>query len=310
MRSIGGFGGFGGRGGGGNDHAPVELRFVDLLLIIIAILMFMAVLLSMVSANAPAGDAKQSPARQVTITTAKAPDALVGERYELTLAAEGGQGTYAWTRVRGSLPAGLSLSPGGVVSGSPEPAGTKGSAVASATVRVEDGAGHTAERTLKWSVRRAQDEGAARPNLRVTAAAVSVPDGTAGRAYKGHRFTAQAGTGPYTWEAEGLPEGMELSRSGQLTGKPAKTGGHTFKVKVKDRTGAQVAQDVRLYVGEAAEPKKQEEDDGWDLPPWVVILLALPALLGLVVVAHIVKVALWGERGGTYYTPERRGLLR
>ncbi|WP_146067846.1 Ig domain-containing protein [Streptomyces sp. Ru72] len=141
MRAFGGGGGFGGRSGGGGDHAPVELRFIDLLLIIIAILMFMAVLLSLVSANAPASEAKQPPVRKVAITTARAPDALAGEPYALTLAAEGGQGTYRWVQSGGTLPPGLSLSRDGVVSGSPELAGAKGSAKTTATVRVQDSAG-------------------------------------------------------------------------------------------------------------------------------------------------------------------------
>ncbi|POX52433.1 hypothetical protein C3488_08405 [Streptomyces sp. Ru72] len=141
-------------------------------------------------------------------------------------------------------------------------------------------------------MRRAQDKGAAKPSLRVTAETLSVPDGRRGQTYRPHRFTAQAGTAPYTWQAvEGLPDGMTLSAGGELGGKPAKAGSFTFQVRVTDHNGAQAVQQVRLSVGEVA----AQQDDGWSFPPWVVVLVALLGLLGALNVALIVKAVIFGE---------------
>ncbi len=304
---MGGLGGFGGRRGGG-DHAPVELRFIDLLLIIIAILMFMAVLLSLVSANAPSGEAKESPVRRVTVTTAKAPDVLADEPYALTLAAEGGQGPYRWTRVDGTLPGRLTLSEDGTVSGRAELEDTKGSATTTATVRVQDSAGRSAERTLKWSVRRAQDKGAAKPVLRVTARTLSVPDGRRGKTYEPHRFTAQAGSAPYTWQVgDGLPDGMKLSGRGELSGKPAEAGSYSFEVRVTDGTGAEALQRVRMLVGDTPARAEEAEKDRWELPKWLVVAGALLALVGALIVAFVLKFILFGAPPGMY--EGRRGWL-
>jgi trimeric autotransporter adhesin len=62
----------------------------------------------------------------LVITTASPlPQATIGTPYSVTLAATGGNGgPYTWTLASGTLPAGLTLSPGGVISGTPSAAGT------------------------------------------------------------------------------------------------------------------------------------------------------------------------------------------
>ncbi len=61
----------------------------------------------------------------VTVTTATPlPGATVGTPYSQSLAAAGGTGPYTWALASGSLPAGLSLSSAGVVSGTPTARGT------------------------------------------------------------------------------------------------------------------------------------------------------------------------------------------
>lgn len=71
----------------------------------------------------------------VTLLTTSLPDGIAGTPYAQTLAAEGGLGTYMWALAGGALPAGLSMSADGVISGTPSAAGS--SAV---TVRVSDAA--------------------------------------------------------------------------------------------------------------------------------------------------------------------------
>ena len=74
----------------------------------------------------------------VTVTTpSPLPDAGVGAAYSTTLAATGGTGPYTWALATGALPAGLSISSAGVVSGTPTTTGT-----ASFSVSVTDAAAH------------------------------------------------------------------------------------------------------------------------------------------------------------------------
>ena len=69
----------------------------------------------------------------VSVTTTTLPGATVGVPYSQTLGAAGGTLPYAWSLQAGSLTPGLTLSTGGVISGTPNTAGT-----ASFTVRVTD----------------------------------------------------------------------------------------------------------------------------------------------------------------------------
>ena len=60
----------------------------------------------------------------LAITTASLPGATVGEALSVTLAATGGNGGYTWSEGAQALPAFLSLSAGGVLSGTPDTAGS------------------------------------------------------------------------------------------------------------------------------------------------------------------------------------------
>jgi len=70
----------------------------------------------------------------LTITTASLPDAVAGRAYSATLGATGGTTPYAWTLAAGPLPAGVTLSAGGVLSGTPTTPGAF-----TFTVRANDG---------------------------------------------------------------------------------------------------------------------------------------------------------------------------
>jgi len=72
----------------------------------------------------------------LAITTTTLPSGTVGVAYSQTLTASGGSGNYSWSAVTSSLPAGLTLSSSGVLSGSPT---TAGSNSVSVTVTDTDG---------------------------------------------------------------------------------------------------------------------------------------------------------------------------
>ena len=63
---------------------------------------------------------------ELEITTTGLPGGQVGQSYSQTLAATGGSGAKTWSVTSGSLPAGLSLSSAGVISGTPTTAQTSG----------------------------------------------------------------------------------------------------------------------------------------------------------------------------------------
>lgn len=78
----------------------------------------------------------------LAVATTSLPNATVGTAYSQTLAATGGTTPYTWTTTSGSLPAGLTLSTAGVISGTPTTAVT-----ATFTVQVKDSASPAATAT-------------------------------------------------------------------------------------------------------------------------------------------------------------------
>lgn len=75
------------------------------------------------------------------------PEGTTGAFYSTTLAATGGTPPYTWSIASGSLPAGLKLTAGGSISGTPTTGGT-----VSFTVRVTDSAGASASSSVSISV--------------------------------------------------------------------------------------------------------------------------------------------------------------
>ena len=172
----------------------------------------------------------QSPA--VTIITTTLPDALLGEPYSQALTATGGTGSYTWSLAGGVLPAGLSLSASGLLSGTPAGAGTS-----SFSVKVESG-GQAAALALTMTVRL--------PPLAVTTTALAA--GTVGAAYS-QQLSATGGTGTYLWSlaAGPLPPGLSLSPDGRIAGTPTIAGSSSFMVRVTSG-GATATRDLQLQV--------------------------------------------------------------
>jgi hypothetical protein len=65
-----------------------------------------------------------STVARLVISTASLPNATQGVAYSSTLASTGGTGTKVWSLISGPLPAGMTLSSTGVLSGKPTAAGT------------------------------------------------------------------------------------------------------------------------------------------------------------------------------------------
>jgi hypothetical protein len=83
-----------------------------------------------------------------SISTSSLPNGTVGTAYSQSLAATSGTTPYAWTIASGTLPAGLSLSSSGVISGTPTAAGGP----TSVTFKVTDSNNLTATKVLSMTM--------------------------------------------------------------------------------------------------------------------------------------------------------------
>jgi hypothetical protein len=159
----------------------------------------------------------------LNITTTSLPAALAQSPYSQTLAATGGTAPYKWSVASGTLPAGLTLSPSGTISGTPTAAGTA-TFVAQATDSTVPAQAATAAYTLTVN-----------PALAITT--TSLPTAVATSPYT-QTLAANGGTAPYSWAlASGnLPTGLTLASNGSIAGTPTKTGSSTFTVRATDTT--------------------------------------------------------------------------
>ena len=160
----------------------------------------------------------------LTITSDSLPNDIVGTAYSSTLTATGGTTPYTLTVASGSLPAGLSMSKNGTISGTPTSAGQS-----NFTVQATDSSSPVQEATKAFSV----STSSTGSTLTVTAALL--PNGLVGTAYSS-TLTASGGTTPYSWTlASGaLPAGLSMNSSGAITGTPTSSGQSSFTAKVTD----------------------------------------------------------------------------
>ena len=149
----------------------------------------------------------------VTITTASPlPGAGVSAAYSQQLASTGGSNTgYTYSISSGTLPAGITLSSGGLLSGTPAAAGTS-----TFSITVTDSAGATGSKAFSLTV--------AATTLMVTT--TSLPAGRTNVAYS-QQLTYSGGTGgtPTFALASGtLPGGLALGTAGLVSGSPHRRG--------------------------------------------------------------------------------------
>lgn len=167
-----------------------------------------------------------APALAVT-TASPLPPGIQGTPYTQTITATGGVAPYTFSLAPGSaLPAGLSLSSAGVLSGTPSGSGTS-----TFTVDAADSAtpADTASKALSLTVSPPS------PTVSITTAS-PLPDATVGIPYT-QSILASGGTRPYTFsvtKGSTLPAGLALSSAGVLSGTPSAAGTSSFTVSVRD----------------------------------------------------------------------------
>ena len=166
-----------------------------------------------------------APTSALTITTASIANGKVNAAYSSTLAASGGQAPYSWSMAAGALPTGLTLSTGGVISGTPKKTGTY---TIMSKVTDSETPSETATKLFTFSV-----STAATTTLAIST--TSVPAGKVNTAYS-MTFAATGGTAPYAWSmpSGALPSGLTLSAAGVISGTPKTSGSFTFMSEVAD----------------------------------------------------------------------------
>jgi large repetitive protein len=162
----------------------------------------------------------------LSITTGSPlPSGIIGTTYSLTFSANGGTTPYRWSLSSGSLPGGLNLSAGGVISGTPTVSGTF-----NITVRATDSGliAQIADKAFSLTINPAIP-------VIVISTGSPLPAGAVGSSYS-QTFTATGGTPAYTWSlASGnVPPGLTLSSAGVLAGVPTAAGSYSFVVQVAD----------------------------------------------------------------------------
>ena len=166
-------------------------------------------------------------ASALTLSPATLPGGTVGSAYSQTLAASGGTGGYSFALSAGTLPAGLSLTSAGVLSGTPTTATTY-----SFTIKATDSAGSGGSRAYNVTIS---------PSNTLTLSPASLGGGTVGSVYN-QTITATGGTVPYTFAvtAGSVPAGLTLSSGGVLSGTPTTATTFSFTVKATDSTGSHI----------------------------------------------------------------------
>ncbi len=161
-----------------------------------------------------------------TLTPSALPSATMGVTYNQAITAGGGTAPYTYSVVAGALPAGLTMSTAGVVSGIPTAAGSFHFTVIARDSTTGSGAPYAVGSAISLTV------GA--PVVAVAPA--TLPDGTVGTAYN-QTVTASGGATPYTYAvtAGAVPGGLTLNtNTGVVSGTPIATGTFNFTISATD----------------------------------------------------------------------------
>ncbi len=169
------------------------------------------------------------------------PNGAQGQPYDYTLTAAGGTMPYTYAVNSGTLPAGLTLTTTGVLSGTPSQPG-----LYALSIRVTDNLAVSGVSTLSLRI-------GATNGLSITT--TNLPAAVRGAAYD-FSFAASGGTAPYSFDllpsSSPLPTGLSLSSTGHLTGTPTTAGTNKFTIRVTDQSGSSYVVDVSLLVNATA----------------------------------------------------------
>jgi hypothetical protein len=168
------------------------------------------------------------------------PDALSKSAYSQTLSANNGTAPYHWAVTNGTLPLGLTLSDGGVLSGTPTESGTF-----PFTVSVTE---------TSWNQVASKNFSIIVMNP-VSITTSIFPNAQNGSVYS-QALSATGGLAPYAWSLGGgkLPTGLSLSSAGLISGTVAESGTFAFTVTATESSYNQsISKNIYIVVvGEVA----------------------------------------------------------
>ena len=187
----------------------------------------------------------------LTLTPATVPAGTAGVAYNQTFVASGGIAPYAYTVSGGALPAGMTLTAAGVLSGTPTAAGTFNFSVTATDSTTGTAATVTNAYTLTLSA----------PTIVINPA--TLPGAVQSIVYS-QTLVATGGTAPYTFAitAGAMPAGLTLSTAGVLSGTPTVTGVFNFTVTATDALAFTGTRPYALTVVNRPDPSKDPEVRG------------------------------------------------
>ncbi len=171
-----------------------------------------------------------------TITSSPPPAAIVNGAYSVSYTTTGFPApTFSVTS--GALPTGLSLSTGGVISGTPTAAGTF-----TGTVTASNGIGTAATQNFSITVNQAPAFTNGPPS----------GAGVLGTAYTSFTYTFTGAPAPtFTVTSGALPTGLSLSTGGVISGTPTAAGTFTGTVTASNGIGTAATQNFSITVNQA-----------------------------------------------------------
>jgi hypothetical protein len=184
----------------------------------------------------------------LVVTTTSLPSGTAGVAYSDQLTYTGGTGTVTWTQAAGTLPSPLSLSSGGLISGTVTSATTASGLAFKATDTPDQGRTAQTQTVSGLSLTIAS---ATPPSITTT----SLPNGTTNVAYS-QSIATSGGTAPFTWSISSgaLPAGLSINSStGVISGTPTTTIAVTsnFTVKIVDAASQNTTQAYTVVCGPA-----------------------------------------------------------
>ncbi|WP_205910685.1 Ig domain-containing protein [Rhizobium sp. P44RR-XXIV] len=188
--------------------------------------------------SAPATVSITVPVPTISLGPTSLPGGSIGTVYSQIVTASGGTSPYSYAVTAGALPAGLTLSSGGTLSGTPTAAGTFNVTITATDSSTGTGAPFTASRAYSLTI--------SAPTIGLLP--VTLGAATLNAVYS-ETITASGGTAPYTYASTGaLPTGLTLSSTGFLSGTPTVPGTFNFTVTATDSsTGSGPFSGTRAY---------------------------------------------------------------
>lgn len=170
----------------------------------------------------------------LNLTPASLPNGVTSTSYSQQLTAAGGTAPYAFSVINGALPAGLTLTPTGLLNGSPTAAGP-----ASFTIQASDSFGCLATQFYSVAINCAP----------LSLGPPTLPNGQTGTPYS-QTLSVSGGTAPYTFSLSSgtLPAGLALSSAGALTGTPNLSGSASIVIRAVDANGCATEMAYQLVI--------------------------------------------------------------